>query len=271
MALIAHALNRGDIAMAAIATVQMQLPDPPPFSKRIETDQEIAHRAAELHRIGLLKFWDPAKHPRTGTPPNPGWFAPVDGSEAQVMPAAMDRERLKHPERWFHPMEGEGGGASEGGPFPGGLSSAPRAASPGEATPTRQSPPSHPASEDAQPKLTFQGGLPPQLAPYKEGGKTSGVFRSQNLTIELQSGYDGPAEAMPPESSGFDRYTLSHVEGHAAALMRQLGIGEATVYINNPEICSSCEKLLPRMLPPASTLNVVLPNGTVRKFEGNAQ
>jgi hypothetical protein len=23
--------------------------------------------------------WDPAKHPRTGTPPNPGWFAPTDG------------------------------------------------------------------------------------------------------------------------------------------------------------------------------------------------
>ncbi len=77
LALIAHALNRGDIAMVAIATVQMQLPDPPPLLKGIETDQEIAHRAAELHRSGLLKFWDPAKHPRTGTPPNPGWFAPV--------------------------------------------------------------------------------------------------------------------------------------------------------------------------------------------------
>ena len=23
--------------------------------------------------------WNPALHPRTGTPPNPGWFAPTDG------------------------------------------------------------------------------------------------------------------------------------------------------------------------------------------------
>jgi len=24
--------------------------------------------------------WNPALHPRTGTPPNPGWFAPTDGA-----------------------------------------------------------------------------------------------------------------------------------------------------------------------------------------------
>lgn len=24
--------------------------------------------------------WNPALHPRTGTPPNPGWFAPIDGA-----------------------------------------------------------------------------------------------------------------------------------------------------------------------------------------------
>jgi hypothetical protein len=26
--------------------------------------------------------WNPALHPRTGAPPNPGWFAPTDGAEA---------------------------------------------------------------------------------------------------------------------------------------------------------------------------------------------
>ena len=33
LALIAAALNRGDLAMTAIAAVQMQFPDPPPLAK----------------------------------------------------------------------------------------------------------------------------------------------------------------------------------------------------------------------------------------------
>jgi hypothetical protein len=48
---------------------------------------------SELHRSRLLKFWDPAKHPRTGTPPNPGEFAPVPGGPETppVIPAASSR------------------------------------------------------------------------------------------------------------------------------------------------------------------------------------
>jgi hypothetical protein len=85
LALMATALNRGDLAMAAIAAVQMQIPDPPPWTSTTESDERIARRVAELWRSGLLKAdsdWD-AKHPRTGTPPNPGWFAPVP-KEPQV-------------------------------------------------------------------------------------------------------------------------------------------------------------------------------------------
>ncbi len=55
LALIANALSRGDLVMAAIATVQMQFPDPPPLAKAAESDDEIIHRAAELCRSGLLK------------------------------------------------------------------------------------------------------------------------------------------------------------------------------------------------------------------------
>jgi SCP1.201-like deaminase len=44
--------------------------------------------------------------------------------------------------------------------------------------------------------------------------------------------------------------------------------GEATLYINNPKICSSCDSFLPSMLPPGTTLNVVLPDGTVLQFKG---
>jgi hypothetical protein len=37
--------------------------------------------AAEPLRKALLRAgWDPAQHPRVGVPPNPGWFAPTDGS-----------------------------------------------------------------------------------------------------------------------------------------------------------------------------------------------
>ena len=90
LALIASAFNRGDLAMAAIATVQMQFPDPPSLAKGVETSNAIMRRAAELHRSRLLKvYWDPARHPRAGTPPNPGWFAPVEyGSHSPLQVAA---------------------------------------------------------------------------------------------------------------------------------------------------------------------------------------
>ena len=121
--LIANALNRGDLAMAAIAAVQMRIPDPPPLIKRAESPYEIRHRAAELLRSRLLNFWDPAKHPRTGVPPNPGWFAPTgeEPKSATVIPAAMDGKPWEKPVI----LEGEGGGGAPRGtlelPFPSGL------------------------------------------------------------------------------------------------------------------------------------------------------
>jgi hypothetical protein len=91
LALIASALNRSDLALAAIAAVQMQFPDPPPLAKGDEASDEMMRRALELYRSGLLKAdWDPSKHPRRGSPPNPGWFGPVDddssASESDVTP-----------------------------------------------------------------------------------------------------------------------------------------------------------------------------------------
>ena len=50
--------------------------------------------------------------------------------------------------------------------------------------------------------------------------------------------------------------------------MRQQGLKDGTLYINNPNICESCMRLLPAMLPPGATLNVVLPNGGTIRFEG---
>jgi hypothetical protein len=230
LALVATALNRGDRATAAIAAVQMQFPDPPSLGKGFETVDEVMRRATALSRSGLLKFWDPAKHPRTGTPPNSGWFAPVTGLDIpNVMPVAMPGNPWDKPD-----LPGGFGGGGGGGGSP--------------------------------PKLPFPEGLPLQLAPYRNG-KTSGIFRSPTgAAVPLQSEYDGPGADM--EEGSFDLITMSHVEGHAAALMRQEGLTEGTLYINNPKICDSCMRLLPTMLPPGSTLNVVLPDGTVISFKG---
>jgi hypothetical protein len=78
-----------------------------------------------------------------------------------------------------------------------------------------------------------------------------------------------PVPDLALGSPGFDIVTRTHVEGHAAALMQQQGITQGTLYINNPAVCTSCSALLPRMLAPGSTLNVVLPNGTVITFTGS--
>jgi hypothetical protein len=101
---------------------------------------------------------------------------------------------------------------------------------------------------------------------------TRGVLTLESgAQIPLASGLKGPAAVMPKGSPGFDAFTRTHVEGHAAALMRTEGASSATLYINNPRICPNCSRLLPDMLPPGSQLTVVLPNGTRTPFLGNAR
>lgn len=103
----------------------------------------------------------------------------------------------------------------------------------------------------------------PRLSAFT-GGKTAGVLRTSELgDVALVSGRAGPAASIPRGTRGFDGYTKTHVEGHAAALMRQHGISEATLYINNPDICSACTKLLSRMLPDGARVTIVTPTQTV--------
>ena len=107
------------------------------------------------------------------------------------------------------------------------------------------------------------------LPPFRKGEKTLGRFYGPDgRAVDLRSGVPGPAKTMPKGTSGFDIVTRTHVEGHAAAIIRQQGLREATVVINNPKICVSCEKLLPRMLPSGSRLRVILPDGSSRVFVG---
>jgi hypothetical protein len=80
LATVARALNANDQCLARIAAVHLRIPDIP---------DRTARNAMEAMDI-LIKYahdegggdsnWNPALHPRTGTPPNPGWFAPTSGS-----------------------------------------------------------------------------------------------------------------------------------------------------------------------------------------------
>jgi hypothetical protein len=108
---------------------------------------------------------------------------------------------------------------------------------------------------------------PPLLPKFQPGDKTVGVLRTSIGDVPLSSGWAGPSSAIPRGSPGFDIVSKSHVEGHAAALMRQEGIKEATLFINNAP-CRSCVPNLPRMLPSGATLNVVLPDGSIARYVG---
>jgi len=97
LTVIANALNRGDVALARIAAVQMQLPDLPRIEKGIGSEDRTAKLAFLLRRGGLLKEdWDPEKHPRwpAGSPDGQGGeFAPADESLYDV--SADDGSRPK--------------------------------------------------------------------------------------------------------------------------------------------------------------------------------
>jgi hypothetical protein len=71
---VARALERGDHALAKITALLLRLPDPPSVANEGASLGSL-ELAEQLFSSGLLKDWDPAKHPRTQAPPNRGWFA----------------------------------------------------------------------------------------------------------------------------------------------------------------------------------------------------
>ena len=75
LATVAAALNANDQGLARIAAVHLRIPDLPDNTARD------AMEAADI----LIKSadWNPALHPRAGTPPNPSWFAPTDGAGSE--------------------------------------------------------------------------------------------------------------------------------------------------------------------------------------------
>jgi hypothetical protein len=74
---VAKALDANDLLLARIAAVHLKMPD---------LADGFARQAMEAEDR-LIKYgdggganWNPTLHPRAGTPPNPGWFAPSSGS-----------------------------------------------------------------------------------------------------------------------------------------------------------------------------------------------
>ncbi len=75
LATVASALNANDPCLARIAAVHLKIPELPTSGARdaMEVEDYLIKYGAE--------DWDPTKHPRAGTPPNPGWFAPTGASD----------------------------------------------------------------------------------------------------------------------------------------------------------------------------------------------
>jgi hypothetical protein len=145
----------------------------------------------------------------------------------------------------------------------------------GGGEPAQKSPPAPRSDALIDHGAGTSGGAPPardpELPKFTRGEKTSGVLRTAAGDIPLLSGRAGPAASLTKPTAGFNAITSTHVEGHAAAMMRQQGIDHATLYINNPEICLPCKQNLANMLPSGSKLTIVLPDGTSTTYIGNAR
>jgi len=115
----------------------------------------------------------------------------------------------------------------------------------------------------------FAGTSGEQL-PIYGGGKTEGVLDVGGQGTYLKSGYQGPSADIPRGTPGFNGNIKAHVEGHAAAVMRQQKIEHADLFINQRPCggVRGCDALLPRMLPKGGTLVVHGPDGFVKTYHG---
>jgi hypothetical protein len=70
--------------------VHLQIPDlPNPAVRDALAAEDSLIKYARDEGAGAAN-WNPALHPRTGTPPNPGWFAPTDSQSSIIQTAAND-------------------------------------------------------------------------------------------------------------------------------------------------------------------------------------
>jgi hypothetical protein len=97
LAVVARALSAGNLPRAQVATLNLQIPDPPDLSKNEPSDEETIDLAVRLLASRLLKAdWDPQQHPRwpAGSPDSiGGQFSPSDSGtandDAALIPAQI--------------------------------------------------------------------------------------------------------------------------------------------------------------------------------------
>ena len=83
LATVASALNANDQCLARIAAVHLEIPDLGSTAARdVLAAEDALIKYARDEATGDAN-WNPAMHPRTGAPPNPGWFAPTDGTNRE--------------------------------------------------------------------------------------------------------------------------------------------------------------------------------------------
>ena len=81
---VARALNADDQCLARIAAVHLRIPDIPDRTARDAMEAMDVFVKYARDESGGDSNWNPALHPRAGTPPNPGWFAPTEGAGDSV-------------------------------------------------------------------------------------------------------------------------------------------------------------------------------------------
>jgi hypothetical protein len=107
LAVVAAALEENNLALAQIAALLLRLPDLPDLAARDRLEAEDARLAGG---DALCRSFDPARHPRAGVPPNPGWFAPAGGPTAGAPPARppsiqiAQNEEERAPEELLDPV-----------------------------------------------------------------------------------------------------------------------------------------------------------------------
>jgi hypothetical protein len=107
LAVVAAALEENNLALAQIAALLLRLPDLPDLAARDRIEAEDARLAGG---DALCRSFDPARHPRAGVPPNPGWFAPAGGPTAGAPPARppsiqiAQNEEERAPEELLDPV-----------------------------------------------------------------------------------------------------------------------------------------------------------------------
>jgi hypothetical protein len=113
---VAAALNANDQCLARIAAVHLQFPDlASPARRDALAAEDSLIKYARDEGAGAAN-WNPALHPRAGTPPNAGWFAPTVGAASgapttRVVENDASSQRSDAPPRtsddWVHLPPGE--------------------------------------------------------------------------------------------------------------------------------------------------------------------